>query len=362
MNSPLMTRLLVSAAVILAAPSLATAVDMEMVIVGDPGNAADTRHDPTGFGAVPYSFSIGKYEVTNGQYREFLNAKAAVGDPLGLYNEEMTSGLGGIQRLGTGTVESPYSYLAKDFDSTNDDRPVNFISFWDAARFVNWLHNGQGDGDTEQGAYIGLDDEVTFTRQIDARFLLPTEDEWYKAAYYDPNKPGGPGYWEYPTRSDDRPSNDAPPGSDLVRGSANYSSSALTPVGAFNAKPSTSAYGTFDQGGNLWEWNVTFVQEDFFGLRGGSFDNIFGLDAAHQDSYPAFFENRIMGFRVVGTIVPEPGSSALVGVGFAIVAAYYFFPSARCRRKNSVKIAPQGSASTPGTISQRWFSRASESS
>lgn len=310
---------------------------MQMVPVGNPGNAADTRHHPTGFGAVPYAYTIGKYEVTNGQYREFLNAQATIGDPFGLYNEQMASSHGGIQRLGDGTAESPWTYLPKDFDPVHDSWPVNFVSFWDAARFVNWLHNGQGAGDTEQGGYIGLDDESVFARQPGARFALPTEDEWYKAAYFDPHKPGGPGYWEYPTRTDERPTSDAPPGADLIRGSANYGSTTLTPVGAFTGKPSTSAYETYDQGGNLWEWNETFVQADFFGLRGGSFDNIFGLDAAHQDSYPAFFENRIMGFRVVGAAVPEPGSLALAAtcaLGGAILAMRATNRSRRTGRAN----------------------------
>lgn len=327
MRSTLFARLCFSAAAVLAAavsaaPSRCRAVELEMVYVGDPGNDPDTRHDPLGFGRVDYGYWIGKYEITNGQYREFLNAKAAVGDPHGLYNEEMTSSLGGIQRLGQGTPQSPWSYQPKDFNAVYDAWPVNFVSFWDAARFVNWLNNGQGDGDTEIGAYVGLDDESLFTRLDGARYYLPTEDEWYKAAYYDPHKPGGAGYWEYPTQSDERPSNDAPPGDDLVHGSATYSAATLTPVGSYTAKPSTSAYGTFDQGGNLWEWNETFVQEDYFGLRGGSFDNIFGLEAAHQDSYPAFFENRIMGFRLVSTAVPEPDTltlSATVVAALAVV-------------------------------------------
>jgi formylglycine-generating enzyme required for sulfatase activity len=101
----------------------------------------------------------------------------------------------------------------------------------------------------------------------------------------------------------------------MVNGSANYSGDELTPVGAYAAKPSTSYYGTYDQGGNLWEWNETFVHDIYFGLRGGSFDNLFGLEAAHQDSYPAFFENPIMGFRVVA--VPEPSSIMLLLVGVA---------------------------------------------
>jgi sulfatase modifying factor 1 len=301
-------------------PALAPAVEMEMVYVGNPGNPADTRHDPTGFGAVDYGYWIGKYEVTYGQYREFLNAKATVGDPHSLYNDGMA---GAILRLGTGLSESPWIYEPQDFDPAFDALPVDFVTMWDAARFVNWLHNGKGNGDTESGAYTGLDLESTFQRQPGARYHIPTENEWYKAAYYDPNKPGGAGYWEFPTRSDTSPSNDLPPGSDLVNGSANFGTSATTPVGAFAAKPSTSAYGTYDQGGNLWEWNETFVIDDYFGLRGGAFANVYGLNAAHRDSYPAFFENPIMGFRVASTVVPEPSTLALLAVGgliFSIIA------------------------------------------
>ncbi len=293
-------------------PAFAAAVEMDLVYVGNPGNAPDTRHDPTGFGAVEYGYWIGKYEVTNGQYREFLNAKAAVGDPHGLYNDNMAAV---IQRIGTGMPESPWLYEPQDFNQAFDDLPVNFVSMWDALRFVNWLHNGKGNGDTESGSYTGLDLESTFTRQSGTRYHIPTENEWYKAAYYDPNKPGGPGYWEFPTRSDTSPSNDLPPGTDLVNGSANFGTSEPTPVGAFAAKPSTGPYGTFDQGGNLWEWNETFVIDDYFGLRGGAFANVYGLNAAHRDSYPAFFENPIMGFRVASMVVPEPSTLALLAVG-----------------------------------------------
>ena len=92
--------------------------------------------------------------------------------------------------------------------------PVNHVSFWDACRFCNWLHNGQGDGDTEDGAYTlkgyaGADGRE-IRRNPGAKWFIPNEDEWYKAAYYDPQKPGGPGYWDYPTRSD------TPPGRDLA--------------------------------------------------------------------------------------------------------------------------------------------------
>jgi formylglycine-generating enzyme required for sulfatase activity len=298
---------------------------MEMVRVGDPGNAPDTRYDSVGFGAVDYEYFIGTYEVTYAQYMEFLNAKATVEDPHGLYHPLMEE-QGNITRIGSGTAADPWLYFPIDGDLSKSQYPVNFITFWDAARFVNWMHNGQGDGDTESGAYDYLDDESLFVRDPHARYFIPTEDEWYKAAYYDPNKPGGAGYWEFPTQSDDPPTAALPPGDNTTAGSANYGTGTLTPVGAYTAKPSTTAYGTYDQGGNIWEWNETFVIDDFFGLRGGSFDNLYGLEAAHRDSYPALFENPIMGFRIAAP-VPEPAS--MLSLLFVAVLARHV----QCQRR-----------------------------
>ncbi len=156
---------------------------LELVTVGNPGNAGDVQSQGT-FGAVDYVYNIGKYEVTNAQWREFLTAKAAVGDPYGLYNTSMASTYGGISRRGAGTIANPCVYTAKGGDSNWDNRPVNFVSFWDAARFCNWLHNGQGDGDTESGAYNNIGNQATFARQEGARWWIPSEDEWYKAAYH----------------------------------------------------------------------------------------------------------------------------------------------------------------------------------
>ncbi|MCA9262443.1 MAG: SUMF1/EgtB/PvdO family nonheme iron enzyme [Planctomycetales bacterium] len=293
----------------------AYAQSMEFVTVGNPGNPADFRHDPSGFGRVDYTYRIAETELTVGQYREFLNAKAGQTDEHGLFNPFMAF-QGNITRIGSGTVEDPYTYWPPEFDFSLDALPVNFIGIWDVARFANWMHNGQGDGDTETGAYNHLD-ELLLTREADARYFIPTEDEWYKAAYFDPAKPGGPGYWEYPTRSDSSPTAEPPPGLDLVNGSANFGTFQLTPVGAYTH--TLGPYGTYDQGGNLWEWNETIVLDDqgFFGLRGGSFDNIYGLEASHQDSYPGDLENPIMGARLAAS-VPEPSACLLAlvsGIG-----------------------------------------------
>jgi sulfatase modifying factor 1 len=89
--------LLVGAAV--ATAGTAGAVTMEWVTVGDPGNAADTavmNDHTTGYGSVSYAYRISKYEVTNAQYAEFLNAVASSNDFAGLYDAQMSGPQGGI--------------------------------------------------------------------------------------------------------------------------------------------------------------------------------------------------------------------------------------------------------------------------
>ena len=89
---------------------------------------------------MDHAYAIGKYEVTAGQYTEFLNAKAKT-DTYGLYNTNMWSDTYGCKIQQTGSSGS-YAYsVAADYAN----RPVNYVSFWDAARFTNWLHNGQGE-------------------------------------------------------------------------------------------------------------------------------------------------------------------------------------------------------------------------
>ena len=69
------SRLLV-APLLLLAPATATA-EIEWVLVGDPGNACDTRYPAECLGAVDDAYRISKYEITNAEYAEFLNAVAA---------------------------------------------------------------------------------------------------------------------------------------------------------------------------------------------------------------------------------------------------------------------------------------------
>ena len=180
-------------------------VVMEWVTVGDLGNGGELSGNGVGgegpdriCGAVDYVYQIGKYEVTAGQYAEFLNAVAAI-DTYGLYGSHMGGGDAGgpgskIVRNGT---PGNYTYsVAADWAN----RPVNNVSFWAALRFANWMHNGQGSGDTETGAYDLTAESIannSVMRNAHAVIFIPTEDEWYKAAYYKGGDPNA-GYWDYP--------------------------------------------------------------------------------------------------------------------------------------------------------------------
>jgi len=137
-------------ALVALAPA-ASAVEIDWTFVSNVGNACEDLQTGGCFGAVDYYYNIGTYEVTNAQYAEFLNAKAA-SDPFALYDSHRMGVLnnnynGGITRSGS---PGSYTYAAI---AGREDMPVNYITFFDAARFVNWLHNGQGNGDTESGAW-----------------------------------------------------------------------------------------------------------------------------------------------------------------------------------------------------------------
>ncbi len=310
-----------------------------MVPVGNPGNFADSAFDSglgtstspgTGAGVVGYVFDMDAYDVTLAQYTAFLNSVAKT-DTYGLYNTTMYAGYTfGISRFGS---QGNYFYSVTNPLAAN--MPIYSETWGDAARFCNWLQNGQptsgtqGAGTTETGAYTmsGATTEtdlMAVTRTSSATYVIPTEDEWYKAAYYDPLlNNGSGGYWTYATQSNTAPDNSLALATSESN-DANYNqadpTNGLTPVGTFTLSP--SYYGTFDQSGDIWQWNEDAVVAGLSrGYRGG--DWIFG--AANMASYnpqSADPASRIIniGFRVAS--VPEPGSVALLLAGAVGLLAY----------------------------------------
>jgi formylglycine-generating enzyme required for sulfatase activity len=221
---------------------------IEWVTVGDPSNNND---EDTGFGSVDSTYRISKYEVTNLQWTVFLNSVDPLGgNALGLYATEMEEDpRGGISQAPTHPEGS--RFVVKPSRSLD---PVVFVDWYGCVRFCNWLHNGQGDGDTENGAYTLEGEtaiptnEFSITRNDGAQVFLPSEDEWYKAAYYDPSASQ---YFDYPTGSNTAPTCEVPPGG---ANSSNCESAVggLAAVGSYSG--STSPFGTLDQCGNIFEW------------------------------------------------------------------------------------------------------------
>ncbi|HJM63978.1 MAG: SUMF1/EgtB/PvdO family nonheme iron enzyme [Roseibacillus sp.] len=249
------------------------------VPVQDPDNAADF----TGFGAVSYSYRIGKYEVTNAEFCAFLNA-AAKRNSHDLYDDRMAGEYGGIIRSGT---PGDYRYATR---TGCGKKPVGYVTWETCVRYCNWLSNGQGEGDTGKGPYrieggsIALPDHSTLARGKTTRWVLASENEWYKAAYYDPAKGESGGYWPYACKGGSAPA-------------CNLNSNEIQEVGVFAV---ATAYGTFDQNGNLWEYNEHRTGNKV-GLRGGSFfidDNDSYLrSTTRYDVLSAKWPN--YGFRVV---------------------------------------------------------------
>jgi formylglycine-generating enzyme required for sulfatase activity len=297
------------------------------VLVGNVGNPADTEimdDGTTGYGSVAYDYRIGTTEVTNAQYVAFLNAVADT-DTYGLFNTEMTtSTTGGITRSGS---SGSYVYAVKpDAGSyTYANKPVT-VSWYDALRFANWLHNGQPSGlqaanTTEDGAYTFNSATSVGARNAGAIWFLTSEDEWYKAAYYD-----GTTYYDYPTGTDTIPDHN-PPSSDSGNSANFYDHGYTTGDSAYPATDagayalSAGPYGTFDQGGNVWEWNEDIVDRGRPGIRGASWSNHADdlLASKRGDMIPTW---EVTGFRVAAIVtVPEPSSIALAAVALVGLVA-----------------------------------------
>ena len=296
--------------ILMSIASSVRAIDFDWAVIGNAGNNADD----TGYGAVAYQYSIATTEVTNAQYVAFLNAVATT-DTYGLYSNNMGT-YGGITQSG---LSGSYTYSLKDDDEEWANRPVSYVSWYDTLRFANWLQNGQLTGvqdatTTEYGAY-DMSQGASVVRLEGATYWLPSEDEWYKAAFYNPETET---YYDYATGSDNLP----------VQGiEANYKDGIYvdptyysTEVGVYDE--SQSPYGTYDQNGNMWEWNEALISSQYRGLRGGSWhDNATYLPASyrHLGNPNTTGEDQAIGFRVASfytneneTAIPEPMSIGLL--------------------------------------------------
>lgn len=327
---------------------------IEFVWVGAPGNKDDEPQQfGHRFGGVNYGYWTSRTEITNTHYTAFLNAVATKGDPYGLYHPAEGGWPDDIRRF-----VNPDGTFRYEIAPGAENLPVVRMSHRKIFRFMNWLHNempndprstNNGAYDTSQWGFNGDGWYIDSMEHLsDARFWMPTEDEWYKAAYYDPDKfgPGQPGYWRYPTMHDEEPDTWNQDGADPYN-SAIYGTAFSRPVGTV---PLTmSPWGAWDMAGNAREY-IPAWQTDF-----GDPSGIFYVTRGSKWSAgPSFDDKRKRGivsapfgdltdwdresFRIATTI-PAPGGLGVLLAGTVL--------SGWMRKRRVSSFAPYGALKTP---------------
>lgn len=321
-------------------PVHAALLPLDTVVVGNVGNLPDAL---TGRGSVAYTYHITTTEVTNAQYTSFLNAVDPTGsNPHDVYNPDMTNATGFAVVKGginfTPTAPDGAKYAAKP---NYGDKPVNYVSFFDAARFANWMMTG----DTENGFYTFTDTNTLASQGTHGPnqhngmnwVAIPDQDEWYKAAFHKNDGATG-NYYLYPTSSDSVPTVAtatptgviANPGTNV----ANYNFGAnwdgtvslghVTSVGSAGPE-SASPYGTFDQGGNVMEWIDEPVGSNRV-MRGGS---LWLGEETLRSTYSSFYNPLVggssLGFHLASlgpiSVVPLPAAASLFTSGLVMLEA-----------------------------------------
>jgi sulfatase modifying factor 1 len=306
----------------LAASVFAAPVNINFGTVGNPGNTGNGASSPANLGAVSQVFKMATTETTNAQYVAFLNAVDPTGtNPNSIFNNSMkTNALGGITNTGTvpGAIYSVKSGAPSGAPggTSYGSMPVNFVTWFSAARFVNWLHNGQVSGTAamETGAYTlnGATSGAIAARNPGAQVFLPSQNEWYKAAFYN-----GSSYTTYATNSNTAPT---PTVSNVSLANAgNFGNTSGLPINVGSYVNSASAYDIYDMLGNVGEMTDTASGSSYVQVGGGFAGILSAWTATSAQSLRLSDSlNASNGFRVAA--VPEPGTIALAGVGIAGLA------------------------------------------
>jgi hypothetical protein len=268
----------------------ANAFEIEFVPIGSPGNLADTTGDPNPAGSVPYRYRIGKYEISE----QMIDKANALG------------GLG----------------ITKD--TRGPDKPVTRVSWFEAAKFVNWLNmdagfpvaykfDALGNFQLWDPNDPGYNPDNLFRNKL-AKYVLPSADEWYKAAFYDPATNQ---WFDFPNGSDDPPVAVA---SGTAPNTAVYDQPFEQGPADVMLAGGASPFGTVGQAGNVWEWEETAVDlpnndpQAVRGIRGyawlPSSGNYLGLSSSFRNHSLPSRSIGDTGFRVVA--IPEPSAICLL--------------------------------------------------
>lgn len=275
----------------------ANSFEIEFVAIGDPGNPTDATGNPNPAGSVAKAFRMGKFEISE----QMINKANALGG------------------------------LGITINARGPDKPATSASWNEAARFVNWLNTSTGNppaykfavqpGEVGYNANANADlwsvgdpgyDPNNLYRNSLARYFLPSADEWYKAAYYDPTSGV---YYDYPAGSDIAPTG---VGSGTAAGTAVYTQPFGNGPADIMLAGGLSPYGTMGQGGNVFELEETDFNllngpsTDARGLRGGYWSSgALNLLSTNRVSSAPGNQQNFIGFRVA--TVPEP-SALVLGV------------------------------------------------
>ncbi len=298
----------VAQAAVVSFGSNANTFQMEFVTIGNPGNAADTTGNPNPAGAVGYTYGIGKFEVS----------------------EDMITKFNASQSLQITTT------------SRGANKPAANVSWNEAARFVNWLNTSTGGFAAYNFTTGGVNDNIALWTAADtldydplnpyrskrATYVLPSFNEWYKAAYFNPNDST---YYNFANGSDIRPTA-------VISGTASNTAVYTQPGEASPTGPADvdqagglSPFGVMGLGGNILEWEESSADQanssgSFWrGIRGGFWGNDSTVLSSSLTSPGApTIENHTIGFRVASLsssappAVPEPSMmviSTLFGIG-----------------------------------------------
>lgn len=321
---------------------------MDFVTIGDAGNAPDTigyERESTmnwigsGYrsqgphGSVDYEYRIARHEVSRGMIE--------------VYNRNVG-----------GPIISMHDWSS--LNGNGDDQPATGVSWNEAARFVNWLNTSNGYSAAYRFTTSGGNDNITLWasgdagynpqnpfRNSNAYYFLPSEDEWYKAAYYDPDaNSGSGGYWRYATGSNVYPTaiqSGISPGTAVYEGGDFYDGFLLSPPADVHLAGGLSPYGTMGQTGNVGEFLETIFSGDPNDpsssrvMRGGGWRDGYDPNGpfyneslaiqdplASTDSVYGLFPDRDysdFGFRIASAaaVIPEPSSLLLSAFGLGLL-------------------------------------------
>ena len=274
----------------------ANTFDIEFVPIGDAGNLPDTTGDPNPAGAVAYEYRIGKYEISESMIDQANALAADAGDPLGITH-----------------------------DGRGPNKPATRVSWFEAAQFVNWLNTSkgktpaykfddQGDFQLWEPTDDGYDPDNLF-RNTEAHYFLPSVDEWYKAAFYDPVSDQ---YFDFPNGKNTAP---LPVASGPDANTAVYNQAGPADIMLAGGE---GPYGTVAQGGNVLEWQesplskitIQIPTPDVRSFRGEDWGLVISpsaLSSSVIDDRLARFPANSLGFRVA--CVPEPSAFLLLSLG-----------------------------------------------